>query len=116
MNEAADPPPHQTVQLRVGEPLEIPVGPSDARTGYVWTMRELPECVALESTRDVPSPVPAHGRGPSRVFRVVGCCQGAGTLRCVLAPQWDPLDAVDERRYRMIVQHPRADRPCGRPG
>lgn len=93
----------QTLHIHVGQPLEIDVGPSDAQTGYVWMMRELPSCVALESTQDVAPQPPQHGRLASRVFRVVGCHQGDGFLRCVLARPWNPGESVDERRYRMVV-------------
>ncbi len=94
----------ETLHMVVGQPLEIFLGPSEARTGYVWMVRDLPGCLALESTRDVPSTHPEHGRLPSRVLRVVGCHQGDGLLRCVLAQPWRPDDAAEERRYRMAVR------------
>ncbi len=95
--------PSETLHLRVGQSLEISVGPSEARNGYVWLMRGLPDCVALESTHDDFSQQPAHGRMAARVFRVIGCHPGDGLIHCVLTRPWEPDDAVEERRFRMVV-------------
>lgn len=99
----AAPPAPETLNIGIGQPLEISVGPMDALNGYVWLMRGLPECIALESTHDEAPINPSHGRMNSRVFRVVGCHQGDGLIRCVLARPWDPGEVVEERRFRMVV-------------
>jgi len=93
----------ETLNIGIGQPLEISVGPTEARNGYVWLMRGLPECLALESTHDELPTNPAHGRMASRVFRVVGCHQGDGLIHCVLARPWNPDEVVDERRFRLVV-------------
>lgn len=99
-------PPPEVLRLHVGQPAEIFLGPSDARNGYVWIVRELPECVALECTRDLLPAEPSHGRLDGRILRIVGVRQGDGPLRCALTHPWDPGDVAVERIYQIHVSTP----------
>ena len=104
-NEESAPSP-EVLRLHVGQPAEIFLGPCDARNGYVWIVRELPECVALECTNDLMPAEPSHGRLDGRIVRIVGAQQGEGLLRCALTHPWAPGDAADERVYQVQVSTP----------
>jgi len=75
---------------------------SNAGTGYVWMVAELPAGAWLEGIEDSGGIVP--GGSTTRTFLIYGAREGAGNLRFVLARPWEPLSVADERTYAVRVR------------